>query len=27
MPVYYHDPNSKGSREYLEVAKELVERI
>ena len=27
MPVYYHDPNSKGAREYLDVAKELVERI
>jgi chromosome partitioning protein len=27
MPVYYHDPNSKGSREYLEVARELLERI
>ncbi len=27
MPVYYHDPNSKGSREYLEVAGELVQRI
>lgn len=27
MPVYYHDPDSKGSREYLEVARELIERI
>lgn len=27
MPVYYHDPNSKGSREYLDVARELIERI
>lgn len=27
MPVYYHDPNARGSREYLDVAKELVERI
>lgn len=27
MPVYYHDPNAKGSREYLDVAKELIERI
>lgn len=26
-PVYYHDKHSKGSNEYLEVAKELVERI
>ena len=27
VPVYYHDPNSKGAREYLEVARELTERI
>ncbi len=27
MPVYYHDPNSKGAREYLDVARELIERI
>ena len=26
-PVYYHDKNSKGAKEYLEVAKELAERI
>lgn len=26
-PVYYHDKSSKGANEYLEVAKELVERI
>ncbi len=26
-PVYYHDKNSKGSKEYQEVAKELVARI
>ena len=26
-PVYYHDKNSKGSKEYLAVAKELSERI
>lgn len=26
-PVYYHDKSSKGAVEYLEVAKELVERI
>lgn len=26
-PVYYHDKNSKGSKEYLEVAKELAVRI
>ncbi len=26
-PVYYHDRWSKGSREYLEVAKELIKRI
>ncbi len=26
-PVYYHDKSSKGAKEYLEVAKELVERI
>lgn len=27
LPVYYHDPNSKGSKEYMDVAKEFVERI
>ncbi len=27
MPVYYHDRVSKGAGEYLEVAKELMERI
>ena len=26
-PAYYHDKNSKGSKEYLEVAKELATRI
>ena len=26
-PTYYHDKNSKGAKEYLEVAKELVTRI
>ena len=26
-PVYYHDKHSKGSNEYLEVAKELIGRI
>ena len=26
-PVYYHDKHSKGANEYLDVAKELVERI
>ncbi len=26
-PVYYHDKASKGAKEYLEVAKELVNRI
>ncbi len=26
-PVYYHDKSSKGAVEYLEVAKELIERI
>ena len=26
-PAYYHDKNSKGSKEYIEVAKELVTRI
>ena len=26
-PVYYHDKNSKGAKEYLEVAKELSTRI
>jgi len=25
-PVYYHDKTSKGSKEYMQVAKELVER-
>lgn len=27
MPVYYHDKSSKGSEEYLEIAKELSSRI
>ena len=27
VPVYYHDKRSKGAREYLEVAKEIAERI
>lgn len=27
MPVYYYDKHSKGAEAYLEVAKELVERI
>ncbi len=27
MPVYYHDKTSKGTGEYLAVAKELMERI
>lgn len=27
MPVYYHDKSSKGSEEYLEVARELSSRI
>ena len=26
-PVHYHDKNSKGAKEYLEVARELVTRI
>lgn len=26
-PVYYHDKSSKGAKEYLDVAKELLERI
>ncbi|MBE6577750.1 MAG: ParA family protein [Ruminococcaceae bacterium] len=26
-PVYYHDRNSKGAKEYLEVAKEIIARI
>ena len=26
-PVYYHDKSSKGSKEYLDVAKELIARI
>ncbi len=26
-PAYYHDKNSKGAKEYIEVAKELVTRI
>ena len=26
-PVYYHDKSSKGAKEYLEVAKEIVTRI
>ena len=27
MPVYYHDPYAKGANEYLDVARELIERI
>lgn len=27
LPVYYHDQNSKGAKEYMQVAKELLERI
>ncbi len=27
MPVYYYDKSAKGSKEYLEVAKELLDRI
>ncbi len=27
MPVYYHDKHSKGASEYLEVAREIIERI
>lgn len=27
VPVYYHDPYAKGATEYLEVARELTERI
>lgn len=27
MPVYYHDKRSKGAAEYMEVAKQLAERI
>ena len=27
MPVYYHDKNAKGSKEYLKAAKELIDRI
>lgn len=27
LPVYYHDHNSKGAKEYMQVAKELLERI
>ena len=27
MPVYYHDKSSKGAAEYLDVARELIERI
>lgn len=27
MPVYYYEKNAKGSKQYLEVAKELSERI
>ena len=27
MPVYYHGKRSKGAKEYMNVAKELVERI
>ena len=26
-PVFYHDKNSKGAKEYLEVAKEIISRI
>ena len=26
-PVYYHDKRSKGSNEYMNIAKELAERI
>lgn len=26
-PVYYHDKSSKGAQEYLDVAKELIQRI
>ena len=26
-PVYYHDKNSKGAKEYLEIANEIVERL
>ena len=26
-PAYYHDKSSKGSKEYMEVAKELITRI
>jgi len=26
-PAYYHDKNSKGAKEYIEVAKELITRI
>ena len=26
-PVYYHDKSSKGAKEYIDVAKELLERI
>jgi chromosome partitioning protein len=27
VPVYYHDKRSKGSEEYLAIAKELMLRI
>jgi chromosome partitioning protein len=27
MPVYYHDKNSIGARDYMKAAKELLERI
>lgn len=27
MPVYYHDPYAKGANEYMDVARELMERI
>lgn len=27
VPVYYHDKNSKGAAEYIDVARELIERI
>ena len=26
-PVYYYDKNAKGSKEYLDVARELAERM
>ena len=27
VPVYYHDKHAKGALEYIDVAKELTERI